>query len=89
MSVSFDSLDFGFSGEDLVKVEAISNCEDKKWASFLCISTRFESSSGQHVKHYKPCIVASYLISLQLQIGLFLCFILTAENLDLSYSPIV
>ena len=37
MSVSFDSLDSGLSGEDLVKVEAVSNCEDKKWASFLCI----------------------------------------------------
>ena len=37
MSVSFDSLDSGLSGEDLVNVEAVSNCEDKKWARFLCI----------------------------------------------------
>ena len=37
MSVSFDSLDSGLSGEDLVNVEVVSNCEDKKWASFLCI----------------------------------------------------
>ena len=37
MSVSFDSLDSGLSGEELVRVEAISNCNDKKFASFLCI----------------------------------------------------
>ena len=35
MSVSFDSLDSGLSGEDLVKVEAVSNCEDKHGQAFF------------------------------------------------------
>ena len=35
ISVSIDSLDSGLSGEGVVKVEAVSNCEDKKRASFL------------------------------------------------------
>lgn len=37
MSVSFDALDSGSSGEELVRVEAIFICTDKQWASFLCI----------------------------------------------------
>lgn len=37
MSVSFESLDSGLSGERLVKMEAILNCKDKTYASFLCI----------------------------------------------------
>ena len=54
MSLSFDGLDSGLSGEDLVKVEAVSNCEDKNGQAFFV-----------------------YLVSLQLQIGLFFCLMLS------------
>ena len=37
ISISFDSLDSCLSGEELVRVEAISTCNDKRFASFLCI----------------------------------------------------
>ncbi len=36
-SVSFQSLDTGSVKFDLVKQEAISNCNAGKWSSFLCI----------------------------------------------------
>ena len=37
MSVSQQSIDTGLSKVDLVKQEAILNCNDRKWSSFLCI----------------------------------------------------
>ena len=37
MSVSVESLDMGFPGDRSVRAEAISNCKDKKWSSFLCL----------------------------------------------------
>ena len=37
MSVSLASLESGLTGEDLVRVEAISNCTEKVWSSFICI----------------------------------------------------
>ena len=37
LSVSFESLDTGSVKFDLVKQEAISNCNAGKWSSFLCI----------------------------------------------------
>ena len=37
MSVSFESVDSGLLGSDLVRKEAILNCYDKQWCSFLTI----------------------------------------------------
>ena len=37
LCVSMECLDTGFTKEDLVKQEAILNCNDRKWSSFLCI----------------------------------------------------
>ncbi|XP_046857179.1 uncharacterized protein LOC124450591 [Xenia sp. Carnegie-2017] len=37
MSCCFESVDSGLSGLDLVKMEALCNCRDKIWGSFLCI----------------------------------------------------
>ena len=35
--VSHKTLDTGLSSDDAVKEEAINNCHDKAWSSFLCI----------------------------------------------------
>ena len=35
--VSMESVDTGLTKDDLVKQEAIVNCADKMWSSFLCI----------------------------------------------------
>lgn len=37
LSVSMESLDTGLTEDALVKQEAISNCHDGRWSSFLCI----------------------------------------------------
>ena len=37
MSCCFESVDSRLSGLDLVKMEALCNCRDKIWGSFLCI----------------------------------------------------
>lgn len=37
MSVSFECLDTSLTKADLVKQEAILNCTNNKWSSFLCI----------------------------------------------------
>ena len=37
ISVSHKTLDTGLSSDEAVKEEAINNCHDKAWSSFLCI----------------------------------------------------
>ena len=37
LCVSFESVDSDACGDQLVEMEAISNCENKKWSSFLCM----------------------------------------------------
>ena len=37
MYVSHETLDTGLSSDEAVKEEAINNCHDKAWSSFLCM----------------------------------------------------
>ena len=53
MSVSNRALDFGFSGDQLVKKEAILNCCDKTWSSFLCI-LGLASVTNRNIYCYYP-----------------------------------
>ena len=52
-SVSKESLDSGMTKQDLVKQEAILNCADKKWSSFLCI-LGLSSVLGRNIHTYYP-----------------------------------
>ena len=52
-SVSEESLDSGKTKQDLVKQEAILNCNDKKWSSFLCI-LGLSSVLGRNIHTYYP-----------------------------------
>ena len=66
MSVSGQSIDTGSSKENLVKQEAILNCNDRKW-SFLCILglssvlqtnifTFYPDCGAQSFKHLVNCM---------------------------------
>ena len=52
-SVSEESLDSGKTKQDLVKQEAILNCNDKKWSTFLCI-LGLSSVLGRNIHTYYP-----------------------------------
>ena len=52
--VSFECLDSRLSGSELVK-EAIVNCHDKKWSSFLCILGLSSVINRNIVAHYPDC----------------------------------
>ena len=52
-SISEESLDSGKTKQDLVKQEAILNCNDKKWSSFLCI-LGLSSVLGRNIHTYYP-----------------------------------
>ena len=53
LSVSMEALHFGFSGEQLVKKEAILNCHNKTWSSFLCI-LGLASVTNRNIYCYYP-----------------------------------
>lgn len=53
LSVSKEGLDTGMTKADLVKQEAILNCNDKKWSSFLCILA-LSSVLGRNIYTYYP-----------------------------------
>ena len=68
MSVSQQSIDTGSSQDNLVKKEAILNCNDTKWSSFLCILrlpsvlqrnifTYYPDCGAQKFKHLLNCMV--------------------------------
>ena len=52
-SVSQECLDSGLMTEELVKKEALLNCHDKKWSSFLCI-LGLSSVIGKNIQTYYP-----------------------------------
>lgn len=55
MSVSKECLDTGFARADLVKQEAILNCSEKKWSSFLCILGLSSAISRNIFTYYPDC----------------------------------
>ena len=55
MSVSAGALDSGFSGGELVKKEAILNCFDKTWSSFLCILGLASVTNTNIFSYYPDC----------------------------------
>ena len=55
LSVSLECLDSGLANSDLVKQEAILNCSDKKWSSFLCILGLSSILSGAICTYYPDC----------------------------------
>ena len=72
MSVSQQSIDTGSSKDNLVKQEAILNCNDRKWLSFLCILglssvlqtnifTYYPDCGAQRFKHLFNCMVQQRL----------------------------
>ena len=72
MSVSQQSIDTGSSKDNLVKQEAILNCNDGKWSSFLCILglssvlqtnifTYYPDCGAQRFKHLFNCMLQQHL----------------------------
>ena len=72
MSVSQESINTGSSKDNLVKQEAILNCNDRKWSSFLCILrlssvlqtnifTYYPDCGAQRFKHLFNCMVQQRL----------------------------
>ena len=55
MSVSNRALDFGCSGNQLVKKEAILNCCDNTWSSFLCILGLASVTNRNIFCYYPDC----------------------------------
>ena len=55
LSVSFESLDTGSVKFDLVKQEAISNCNAGKWSSFLCIMGLSSILQRNIITYYPDC----------------------------------
>ena len=55
LSVSLECLDSRLSGSELVKKEAIVNCHDKKWSSFLCILGLSSVINRNIVTYYPDC----------------------------------
>lgn len=55
LSVSFECLDSGLSGDELVKKQAFVNCTDKKWSSFLCILGLSSVINRKIVTYYPDC----------------------------------
>ena len=55
LSVSFESLDTGSIEFDLVKQEAISNCNAGKWSSFLCIMGLSSVLQRNIITYYPDC----------------------------------
>ena len=53
LSVSHRAFDSSLSGRELVKVEAILNCHDKTWSSFLCI-LGLASVTNRNILSYYP-----------------------------------
>ncbi|XP_046842785.1 uncharacterized protein LOC124447678 isoform X1 [Xenia sp. Carnegie-2017] len=53
LSVSKECLDTGYTTDELVKQEAILNCNDQKWSSFLCI-LGLSSVLGRKIHTFYP-----------------------------------
>ena len=60
MCVSFNSSDTTSSCEDLVKSEAIRNCHNKSWSSFLCILALSSVISSRIFSYYPDCGLEKY-----------------------------
>ena len=52
MCVSFEAIDTNLSLDELVKAEAIFNCEDKKWCGFLCLLALSTVTCRNIFSHY-------------------------------------
>ena len=55
LCVSFESVDSDACGDQLVEMEAISNCENKKWSSFLCMLGLASVTKRKMVSYYPDC----------------------------------
>ena len=86
MSVSFDSLDSGSSGEELVKVEAISNCKDKQFASFLCILGLSSVTNRNITLFYPDCGVLRFKLLFNQQINPHLSLATVSDDLHILFS---
>ncbi|CAB4029058.1 52 kDa repressor of the inhibitor of the kinase-like, partial [Paramuricea clavata] len=63
MSVSKECLDTGCTKADLVRQEAIRNCSEKKWSSFLCILC-LPSVLNRTISYYPDCGAHRYKLLL-------------------------
>ena len=70
MSVLVESLDMGFTGDSLVRAEAISNCKDKKWSSFLCMLALSSVVNRNIISLYPDCGELKYKLLFNQQISL-------------------
>ena len=55
LCVSFESVDSDACGDQLVEMEAISNCENKKWSSFLCMLGLATVTKRKMFSYYPDC----------------------------------
>ena len=55
LCASFKSLDSGLNGDQLVKEEATSNCENKKWSSFISILALATVTNRKIHSYYPDC----------------------------------
>lgn len=55
LSVSEKCFDSGFSKDELVKKEAMLNCNDKEWSSFLCILGLSSVINRNIITYYPDC----------------------------------
>ena len=55
MSASFESSENCSCPEEIVKNEALLNCQDKRWCSFLCMLALSSVTSANIFSHYPDC----------------------------------
>ena len=55
MCVSYQAVDCSLTGDQLVKKEAILNCSDKTWSSFLCILALASVTNRNVFCYYPDC----------------------------------
>ena len=78
VSVSHKTLDTGLSSDEAVKEEAINNCHDKSWSSFLCISGLSSVIQRSIYSLYPDFVLFNQLLSLRVVVSpasLFILFV--------------
>ena len=55
LCLSFDSLVSHASPQDLIKNEAVLNCENRRWSSYLCMLALSSVTSSFIFSHYPDC----------------------------------
>ena len=86
MSVSVESLDMGFTGNSLVRAEAISKCKDKKWSSFLCVLALSSVVNRNIISLYPDCGELKYKLLFNQQISPRVPLSAPADDLHILFS---